>query len=112
MCSIFTVPMVFYASLLVLVVFGSVYDASLCQCLSALAAGAASAAMLVASLVTAPRLGVVYAQLFAMAGYVGLRYGGVGGEDFFACEGAGGDRETHLLTPVNPKSPIAASSFK
>ena len=68
---------------------GVVGHASLGQCLAALHAGAAGAAVVVAAFVARPRLAVVDAQLMASAGDVGLRPVGVGGEQGDAGEGAG-----------------------
>ena len=55
-----------------LLVLGGVRDAGIAQCLLALHAGAALAALPVTALVAAPRLGVVYAESRTAPRYVGL----------------------------------------
>ena len=58
-------------------VFRKVFNSGIAQCLLALHAGAAFAAVLVSALVARPRLRVVDAQLLTPSGNVALRYAGV-----------------------------------
>ena len=58
-------------------VFRKVFNSGIAQCLLALHAGAAFAAVLVSALVARPRLRVVDVQLLTPSGNVALRYAGV-----------------------------------
>ncbi len=95
-----------------ILVFGGIVNAGLAEGLLPLAAGAAFAAMFLASLVAAPCLAVVQAKGFAVAGDVGFRKVGVGCNDGNVLVGAGLGRIRYgidkLRTAVGINGMVAA----
>ena len=61
-----------------------VFDAGIGQSLDALTTGTTLATVMLATLVAAPGLGIVYAQRLAVAGYVALGNPGIGSQHLYA----------------------------